>query len=182
MRSDEGEDGGDFLLFDRRQRQIYSVVIGNRSVLQIDGKAEVPQMPDGLAVEIRRRTDQKAPMIEGKSPLEIELLAAGELCRSAVVAPGFLEPVRAALQEYGRALAIQQLRTLDNTPATYQTPCFLSRYLYAVDFHLEHGMLLAEWSSSGERRELTAYETDVPVAEALFLVPEDFAVLRAGGN
>lgn len=182
MRSDDGRDNGDFLLFDRGQRRIYSVVTENRSVLEIDGNAGSPQKPADLVIDIRRHVDQKAPMIGGKSPLALELVAAEKLCHSALVAPGFLEPVRRAMQEYNLALAAQQLRTLNNTPAAYQTPCFLSRYLYASDFHLAQGMVLADWDGKGKRRELTDYKTDVPVSDALFVLPDGFMHYQAGGS
>jgi len=38
MRSDEGIDEGGFVLLDRAQRQIYSVVPQNRTILHIDGR------------------------------------------------------------------------------------------------------------------------------------------------
>ncbi len=182
MRSDDGVEGGDFLLFDRGKRQIYSVVADNRTVLEIDGNADSPQKPDNLTIDIRQHVAREAPMINGEAPLEIELRAASEVCRSALVIPGFLESARLAMQEYNQALAVQQLRTLDNTPPAYRTPCFLSRYLYATDFHLARGMVLADWNSRGERRELTAYETDVPVPDSLFVLPDDFTRYQADGN
>lgn len=180
MRSDDGQDSGDFLLFDRGQRQIYSVATEDRRVLEIDGNADAPQKPAKLLIDIRQHTDRKAPPINGKSPLEVDLVAAEKICRSALVAPGFLEPARQAMQEYSQALAVQQLRTLSNTPADYQTPCFLSRFLYATDFHLALGMVLADWNDQGERRELSAYETDVPVSGALFVLPDGFTRYQAG--
>jgi len=120
--------------------------------------------------------------VSGRAPLELELVAQGQVCHSAVVVPGFLELVRTALQEYNQALAVQQLRILDRTPKDFQTPCFLSRYLYASDFHFARGMVLADWNESGDRREMTSYKTAVPVDDSLFVVPGDFRVISAAGN
>jgi len=179
MRSDDGQDAGDFLLFDRRQRRIYSVVNSNRSVLEIDGGGAPPEKPQTLQFSVRQRADDKAPNIAGVSPLQVELVAGDEVCRTALVAPGFLEPVRAALQEFSLALAVQQVRTLERTPVDMQTPCFLARYLYATDFHHARGMLLADWNNTGERREITGYESGVPVSDKLFVVPKGFKVIPA---
>lgn len=179
MRSDDGLDDGDFLLFDRRLRRIHSVARANRTVLVIDGKGEQADPPQTLSFSVRQHRDDKAPAIAGVSPLEVELVADGEICQAALVAPGFLEPVRAALQEFSLALAVQQLRTLAHTPGDMQTPCFLSRYLYATDFYLALGMPLADWNAAGERRELTRYDTDVAVDVRLFEVPDDFTVIPA---
>ena len=182
MRSDDGRDDGDFLLYDRGQRRIYSVARDNRTVLEIDGEGPVPRAPDELALSVSEHVDGKAPRIDGHSPVELELRAGDEVCQSALVAPGFLEPVRAALQEYNRTLAVQQWRTLNRTPAQFRTPCFLSRYLYATDFHLARGMVLADWDKSGKRRELTRYQSDVSLDASLFVVPGDFRVIRAAGD
>jgi hypothetical protein len=182
MRSDDGQPGNDFLLFDRRQRKIYSVAADNRTVLEVDGNGKPPQKPDDLAITVRQHVDQKAPQVDGKPPLEVELLAANQNCHSALVVADFLEPARAALQEYNRALAVQQLRTLDHTPGALQTPCFLARYLYAGDFALQKGIVLADWNSKGERRELTGYETAIPVADSLFILPADFRRISAAAD
>ncbi len=182
MRSDDGRDDGDFLLFDRRRGKIYSVVREERRVLEVDGKGAPPEKPGSLQFKVRQHSATQAPKIAGAAPLEVELSAGGEICRTALVAPGFLEPVRLALQEFALALAVQQQRTLAHTPEPLQTPCFLSRYLYATDFQLSRGMLLADWNSDGERRQLTGFEAAVPVDEKLFVVPVGFTVLPAAGR
>ncbi len=182
LRSDDGQSGNDFLLFDRRQRKIYSVAADNRTVLEVDGNGKAPLKPDDLPIAVRVRVDPKAPMIDGKPTLEVQLVAADQDCHSAMVVANFLEPVRAALQEYSQALAVQQARTLDHTPSALQTPCFLARYLYAGDFALAKGLILADWNNAGERRELTGYETDVPVADTLFVVPVDFRRISAAAE
>lgn len=182
LRSDDGVDAGSFLLFDRHTRRISSVVPANRSVLVIDGEGELPEKPTSLEFSVRRRVDEKAPAIDGVTPLELKLVAGDKVCRTALVVPGFLEPVRAAMQEFSRALAVQQQRTLSHTPENMQTPCFLSRYLYAGDFQVAQGMPLADWDDSGERRELTRFDTEVGVDDSLFEVPTDYNVITAGGR
>jgi len=182
MRSDEGGNEGGFVLLDRAEQQIYSVVPQNRTILHIDGRGELPQVPPQLSIEIKRSADEKAPEIAGKVPVRLELVANQKLCYSAVIVPGHLEQARAALQEFARALSIQQSRTLAATAQEYQTPCFLSRYLYATDFHLQQGIPLVDWSQQGQRRELLDYETGVELDEGLFELPDGFAMIKASGD
>ena len=177
MRSDEGDDQGGFVLFDRDERQIYNVVPQNRTVLHIDGKGEAPQPPQDLPIEIRQSAEPEAPSVAGKAPLRMELLANDELCYSAVIVPDLLHQVRSALQEFSQALAVQQLRTLAATPAEYQTACFLSRYVYATDFHMRRGIPIAVWDDAGQRRQLLDYRTGVELDSRLFEVPEDFVII-----
>lgn len=182
LRSDEGDDKGSFVLLDRKQGQIYSVVRENRTIMHIDGTGDRPVAPKNLSIDIREAVDNKAPKVGGKSPLSVELFADNELCYSAVIVPGFLDEVRAAFQEFAQLLAVQQARTLDNTPKEYQTPCFLSEYLYATDFHLQRGFPLADWSAEGDRRELIAYESDIELDAGLFSLPGEFRIIRASGH
>lgn len=178
MRSDDGNDGNDFVLLDRRQRQIYNVVPETASVLIIDGKGAAPQAPTTLSIDVRESVDPQAPKLEGRQPLTLVLSADGDVCQSAVVVPGLLDDARAAFREFAQVLAVQQARTLGNTPAEFQTPCFLARDVYAGDFHLGAGVPLLEWAGKGTRRELLEYERNVPLAEALFVVPDDLRVYK----
>jgi len=182
MRSDEGSDEGGFVLLDRSEQQIYNVVPESRTILHIDGRGELPPVPPQLSIEIKRSADEKAPRLAGEVPVTLELIANQELCYSAVIVPGHLEQAWTALREFAQALAVQQSRTLAATPQEYQTPCFLSRYLYATDFHLQQGIPLADWSPQGHRRELLDYQTGVELDEGLFELPDGFAMIKASGH
>lgn len=180
LRSDDGIDGQDFLLFDRGQRTIYSVVPQNRSVLQIVGDGAVSDAPPELAIRVNRHADTQAPRIGNKQPVKLELSAGDSVCKSAVVAPGLLEGEREVFLEFSQVLAAQQLRTLNNTPPELRTDCFLARYLYAHDFHFKAGMLIAEWSPQGERRELVDIEERVTVPASLFDIPDSYSIMQVG--
>jgi len=179
LRSDDGVNSEDFLLFDRKQKSIYSVVGENRSILQIDGGVETSAVPPEIAMRVDRHVDAKSPKVGGRIPVTLELSAGDSLCKSAVIAPGFLEGVRKAFREFSHVVAAQQARTMHNTPPELRTHCFLARYLYAHDFHLAEGMVLAEWSPDGERRELVGIEENVAVPVSLFVIPDDYTVMRA---
>ena len=182
MRSDDGSEEGGFVLFDRAERQIYNSVPQNLTILRIDGRGELPRVPQDLSLEVRRSADEQAPKVGGRTPLKFELLANQELCYSAVIAPGHLPEAQRAFREFAQALAVQQSRTLASTPQEYQTPCFLARYLHATDFHLQEGLPLLEWSPEGRSRELLEYETGVDLDESLFELPDGFAVIEAHGQ
>jgi len=182
MRSDEGDNEGGFALFDRKTRRVYSVVPENRTVLSIDGQGRVPDIPRHLEVTIEQKADAGAPRVAGQTPVTIELAARGKPCHTAVVAPGFPGPARATFQEFASSLAVQQLRTLESTPEEYRTPCFLSRFLYAADFHLQQGIPLVEWNNRGERRELIDYTIEVELDERLFELPDGYRLIHVSGE
>ncbi len=182
MRTDEGGGEGGFALFDRSTRQVYSVVSEDRTILRIDGQGQLPEIPRRLDLRIKQHVDAEMPRVADKVPVTVELMAGGELCYSAVVVPGFPGPARAAFQEFIRSLAVQQMRTLANTREEYQTPCFLSRYLYAADFHVQQGIPLVEWDDQGKRRELIDYRIGVELDEHLFELPDGYEIIQAAGQ
>lgn len=182
LRSDEGSDDGDFLLFDREQQQVYNVIPDNQSIVQIDGKGARPAVPETLSLQVTAAADEKAPKLDGKTPVLVELRADKQLCYSAVVVPAFYEPARLAFVELAQALALQQTRTIDSTPSEFQTPCFLANFLYASDFHLQRGLPLLEWSPAGERRELVHYEAGVSLSDSLFRLPSGFSTFQTPGR
>ncbi len=174
LRSDQGDDSVDFVLLDRRKKQIYNVVEESRTILDIDGKGEIGKRPENLAIEVRRSHDSKAPTLEGRDPLTLELRADGAVCNSSVVVEGILNDARKAFETFADVLAVQQQRSKDNTPAEYVTPCFQARYLYAADFDVAIGLPVLTWRPDGARRQLLHYQRDVPVDEALFQLPESY--------
>ncbi len=182
MRTDEGGGEDGFALFDRSTRQVYSVVPEDRTILRIDGQGQLPEIPRRLDLRIKQHVDAQMPRVADKVPVTVELMAGGELCYSAVVVPGFPGPARAAFQEFIRSLAVQQMRTLANTREEYQTPCFLSRYLYAADFHVQQGVPLVEWDDQGKRRELIDYQIGVDLDEHLFELPDGYEIIQAAGQ
>ncbi len=174
LRSDQGDDSVDFVLLDRRKKQIYNVVEESRTILDIDGKGEINKRPGDLAIEVRRSHDSKAPTLEGRDPVTLELRAGSTVCNSSVVVEGILNDARKAFETFADVLAVQQQRSKGNTPAEYVTPCFQARYLYAADFDVAVGLPVLTWRPDGARRQLLRYQRDVPVDEALFQLPEGY--------
>lgn len=174
LRSDQGDNSVDFVLLDRRNKQIYNVVEDSQTILNIDGKGKVDDQPEDLAIEVKRSHDNKAPKLEGRDSTTLELFAGGELCYSSVVVEGLMENSRAAFETFADVLAVQQQRSKGNTPAEFITPCFLARYIYQADFDVARGLPVITWGPKGEHRQLLRYETDVVVDDALFELPKDY--------
>ncbi|MDT8385910.1 MAG: hypothetical protein RQ736_00210 [Thiogranum sp.] len=174
LRSDEGGDGEGFVLLDRKEKQIYNVVPGTGTVLEINGDGELPSPPASLSIEVQESIDRNAPRLEGHHALTLELSANGTPCRSAIVVPGLLENVSEALAEFQQVLAVQQARMLGNTPEELKTPCYLANTVFATDYHVGRGIPLMEWRTGALSRELLEYKRGVKMPESLFEMPEDY--------
>lgn len=171
LRSDEGRDDTDYLLFDRRTGQIYSVAHDQRSVLVIAGGPVPDQAGPRPDVDVQVETQSDAPRIAGRTASHFRLTSGGEECMQATVVPGLLPEVTMALRELRGVLAGRQYRDLDKTPEEMRTPCFLANYVYAGDRHLQLGLPILEAVNGGVQRALLDYRNDQSVPAALFTVP-----------
>ena len=182
LRSDDGRDDSDFLLFNRRTRQIYNVVSEDKSILQLDGVGVLPSQPESLSIQISQSIDKKMPKIADNQLLSVSLNAADTECATAVVVPNYLSDARKILQEFSIAVAVSQARTLSNTPNEYQTACFLAKYIYSADFQLEKGIVLNERDAQGRVRELSRFEQNTMLKDELLQLPKGFQVYQMTGD
>lgn len=178
VRIDDDDDYGDFVLLDRGTRNLYSVSHAEQSILVIGYHARERRVPDTLKLDELVEADASAPAIAGHRPLLVSLTANGTTCYRVAAVPGLLEDAVAGLAEYARALGNRQLGSLQTVPAEMQTPCFLSRYAYAADRYLHHGLPIQEWDDAGYRRTLVNYRSGVRVDPGLFVLPEGYRRLR----
>lgn len=178
MRFDDGYDAGNFMLMDRNTQTVYSVSHEERSILVLADYPDAAAIPAGIVLAEARDADADAPQIAGTQPVYIRFLASGEVCYHAVVVPGLLEQVSAALAEYATVLGNRQFSDMKSLPEDMRTPCFLSRYVYTPARHLHDGLPVSEWDEAGYRRTLVDYQENATVDAALFELPEGYERFR----
>lgn len=178
VRFDDDRDGGDYVLYDRRTRTVYSVAHGNRMIVQVLHQAVMRPVPEELRLSSRQVALPEAPTIDDHPPVQLVYEANGEECQHAVVVPGLLPGATEALREYEETIAGQSSSSLDRTPAELQTPCFLANNVFAAVDHLREGLPLQTWNKRGERKSLMSYETGFDAPSSLFTLNPDYFVLR----
>ncbi len=178
LRMDDGQDDGDYLLYDRRSRTIHSVSHGDRTVLDIPFHAVEMEPPPGLERITRRTVDEQAPAVGGRQPVQQKDFVNARLCMETVSAPGLLDDARRALKEYREALAGEQARNLYKTPPELRDPCMLSNLVFHPGKGLEEGFPLYERNQAGQTRELTDFERNRRVKSSLFDLPEGYRHYR----
>ena len=178
LRFDDGYDASDFMLMERDTQTIYSVSHEDQSILVIADSPAAEAAPDELVLTEERVVDTDAPEIAEKQPEYIRFLASGTVCYQAMVVPGLLEPVATALADYAIALGNRQYSDLASVPGEMLTPCFLSRYVYAPDRHLRHGLPIQEWDETGYRRTLVDFSEGEIVDAGLFALPAAYERFR----
>lgn len=180
VRIDDDDDDGDFVLLDRATFDLYTVTHDERSILEIPYRHLEPRLPEDLRLDAAIDRDDKAPAVAGEPALLVSLSANGDTCYRVAAVPGLLEEAVAGLADYARVLGNRQFGNLGTVPVDRQTPCFLARYVYAPDRHLQHGLPVMEWDDAGYRRVLVNYRAGETVDAALFVLPEGYERLTLG--
>lgn len=180
IRIDDGPDGKDFILYDRQQKRIFSVVTESESILVVDPGTSLKQAPKNLEIRSIQVPDPDIPEISGHKPQYTQYSANNQLCYHVVASAELLPEVTQILREYRAVLAAQQQQIQANTPPELQTPCFLANYIYAPVRYLEHGFPVQQWDTTGYRRSLIAFTKDTPVDRTNFALPANYGFFNMG--
>ena len=78
VRLDDGNDNGDFTLFDRKNKAVYNVSKEDKIVLSIEPITKLIPKNNILILDEKKTIDLNAPMISGKQPFRVDFLANGE--------------------------------------------------------------------------------------------------------
>lgn len=176
LRIDDGEGAPDYVLFDRKQRTIYSVTAATRSILIVENREMDAVPPFELDLkETRVEASKDLPEVAGRSPRHYRLDANGEECSHVVAVDGLLPDGLAAMREFGQVLAGESAATFAAIPADLHDACEMAAHTFAPDRHLQFGFPIQEWDDGGYSRYLLDYDAEfVPAEEDLFSLPEDY--------
>ncbi len=173
IRSDDGQDDGNFILFDRLSRKIYSVSHEQRTILVIEAE-KMSDTSGAPPIKELLQPDPEAPKIDGRPVSHFQLYSGDQECLQATVVPSLMPGVVAAMRDMQAVLAARQYRDLDKTPEDYRTPCYLANYIYAIDWHLQAGFPIMEVRQDGWQRALLDYRSAHSVAPELFILPKGY--------
>jgi len=180
LRIDDNLDNGDFILFDRRKRVIYSVTHDAGTVLDIEDRPIERKPPFSLLLEHERIEEPDVPSV-GKLPVtHFRYTANKEHCMDVFSVNGLLGSVVEARREFLSVLATEHAANLVNVPADMQQACDLATNVFYPGYHLQQGFALHQWTSAGYHRELLNYDTDVEVDARLFILPQSYRHYRTG--
>ena len=173
VRLDEGRSGQGYTLFDRRERIIYNVSDEEQSILVMDPPSLDPTARADLLLSETHEPDVQAPPIAGRQPIQVRLLANGEVCAEMVVVEGLMTGALDGLREFRQVLAQVQAATLGSRPAQLQTPCDLASNVYAPTRGLDFGLPIQE-RGAGRSQSLVDFNPLSEFDPQLFTLPERY--------
>lgn len=179
LRIDYGVDDDDFILFDRKKPEIYSINREDKTVMVI-GAAKIALAPPKHFVH---RTEQDRgkeapPAVGGKAIAHFRLFTNDEICYDVFAADGLLPQAVTALREYHQTIAGEHAAAMAHTPKEMQSACDLANFIFTPVRHLEQGFPVRQQDALGNVRQLRDYKLDYAVDEKLFQLPADFKRYR----
>ncbi len=180
VRMDDNIDGGDFALFDRKARTLYSVVHEDRSIFTIPARDD-----DGIQPPLKLQRGEALvpadlPAIAGRTPKHHRLSVNGAVCHNVIAIDGVMEESVKALREMQAVLAGEQRKALPHTPADMQDPCGMALHAFHPDWALSFGLPVQEWGVDGRGRQLMDFRGDFAVKPELFELPEGYGRYSSG--
>ncbi|WP_237763190.1 hypothetical protein [Thiobacillus denitrificans] len=170
MRMDDGNDDGDFLLLDRRQRQVTNVTRDNKLAMVFTAGA-LPPKPAGW--KPRLDTQPAAPGTQ-----RFSLVLKEVVCSEGVAARAAAPDAARAMAELKFVLAAMQYRVWEASPRELQHDCDLANLVWESGATLKLGLPLEEREYTGRTRQLES-ESKHPLQPELFRVPEGMTAINA---
>lgn len=173
LRIDEGEGGKDFLLYDRREKTIYSVNAADSRILVLPKRAVDVASPMKLEHGMERGAEA-LPAVGGKAVTHYRLSTNRNPCYEVFAADGLMPEAVQALREYRTALAGQQAPALASMPKELQTPCDLANNIFAPVRYLDYGLPVRLTETGVRTSELVDYSADFKADGTLFELPANY--------
>ena len=178
IRIDEVDEDSGYIVYDDKDKVIYSVAHHDKSVLVIR-EHEFSEKDSPVRAEVEYLQLADAPSVSGKDIYNyrvfIEQGAGGEeeTCTEIQLVEGLLPEVRGIMQNYQKVVSGQQVKMTDNKITEFQTGCFYADQVYNTGAYYEKGLPIQEWRSNDRSKILTTYNK-ISVDPARFTIPESY--------
>jgi len=175
VRFDDGKDSQDFILFDRKNALIHSVISDEESVMTVHQKDSKIESPIKLNFSERDLGDMKdAPKIGGETPRHYQLLVNDEVCNDVIAVKGLLPAAVKALNEFSLLIASDSKATLSTIPADMLNACDLAQDTFAPTRQLMFGFPVQTMGRREYARTLVDFDEHFKLDNKLFELPEKY--------
>jgi hypothetical protein len=175
IRIDQPGEAEGFIIYDDKEKTVYSISHHDESVLVIkQHKFKPADSPVKHEVEYLKLLD--APEIDGHPIFNYRLYVKGDedmTCAELQLAEKLLPEVTKMLKNYQMIVSGQQVKLTDNKISEMQTPCYFIDQIYNSGDYYERGLPIQEWHSNDSSRILTSYKK-VTVNGNQFKIPEEY--------
>ena len=183
IRVDDGNDKSGFIVYDDKEKTIYSVSNVEESVLVIkEHTFSESDSPVNAEVEYLQLAD--APTVSGKEIYNYRVHIEDEedvTCLEVQLVENILPDARVLLQNYQAVISGQQVKLTDNKISEEQTACYFVDQIYNKGTYYEKGLPIQEWHSNERSKILASYKR-VHVDTDKFIIPEKYRRFSVDAN
>ncbi|MHB8255447.1 MAG: hypothetical protein ACYDEV_17605 [Acidiferrobacter sp.] len=178
VRIDPDTGVGNYILFDRKLRVIYSVNASDRTILVIRNHAVTLARPATLTNVVKR--GHSHGLFLGHKLVHYRLFTDGQQCYDIEAAQHLLPHVVLALTAYADTLAGEQAITAENTPAGLETSCDLANNVFYPGREYAQGFPVRMVDAEKNEKVLVSFKRDVRVKRSLFVLPAHYVQYSPG--
>ncbi len=175
VRFDDGENAEDFILFDRKQSLVHSVVVDDQTIMTVHRKDSKIKSPIKLNFSEKDLGEMKdAPQVGGKQPRHYQLLVNNKVCNDLIVVKDLLPEAVSALREFSLLMASDSKKTLSTIPADMLNACDLAQDTFAPTRQLMFGFPVQTMGRREYARTLVDFDENYKVDKKLFVLPAGY--------
>lgn len=176
LRIDQGDEESGFIIYDDKDRIIYSVSHHDKSVLVIKEHVfSEKSLPVKYETEYLELAD--APTVDGNAIFNYRVYTgkgdSEETCLEAQLVENLLPAVSKLLQNYQNVVSGQQVQLTDNKVNEIQTACYFVDQIYNKGKYYEKGLPIQEWHSNERFKVLSSYKK-IAISAGKFTIPEKY--------
>jgi len=180
IRVDEQDEASGYIVYDDRDKVIYSVSHYDKSVLVIKEHhfsekdspvkpvVEYLQLDDAPTVSGSEIYNYRIYIDDGKGGAESE-----DTCTEIQLVENLLPEVRKILHNYQKVVSGQQVKMSDNKITDVHNACFYADQIYNTGAYYDKGMPIQEWHSNERSKILTSYKK-IAVGMDRFIIPKEY--------
>ena len=180
MRLDDGDDHGDFALFDRKDGAIYSVSHDEQRTLLITLQPVLIVPPKPLRHDFEELDTTGVPDIGGKKVSRFYLFTNGTRCTEIYAVKDYYEDAVNAMAAFSKTLAGQHAKTIGFMPGDMNPDCDLANNVFVPDRHLSKGFPVRQKDFTGRSRQLVSVKENVKVDSSIFELPDGYERFMPG--
>ncbi len=172
LRIDPDMATGNYILFNRKERVIYSVDAADRTILVIHSHPVTYTSP--MLLENRVARLPGSLVFDGHKALHYVLSTNGKQCYDVYAAKGFLRGAGKALVAYEQALAGEQALAAEQGAPELQGPCDLADSIFAAGREYAQGFPIKMTDQNQNEKTLVRVRRDVAVKRDTFTLPAHY--------
>ena len=173
IRFDDDDDEGDFVLYDRKRKTIYSTNSMDQRTLVIQWKDPGVVAPSTLKNR-SEKLKEDVPAVGGHAVNHYRIYTNDELCYDMYAAEGLLPEAVKAMAEFQKTLSVEHAAFMKASPVPNPGGCDAMNNVYEPARYLQFGFPVHARDYLGRSRQLADYKIGQSVSADLFVLPATY--------